>query len=44
MIAKIVLGGLRAVVWGLAAAGLVTLLLVGMIARPLTKTENMAFI
>ena len=44
MIAKIVLGGLRAVVWGLAAAGLVTLLLVGMIARPLTKPPTMAFI
>ena len=44
MIAKIVLGGLRAVVWGLAAAGLVTLLLVGMIARPLTKPPTMASI
>src|SRR6267378_40987 len=44
MITRIVSGGLKAVVWGLAAAGLVTLLLVGMIARPVTKPPTMAFI
>jgi pimeloyl-ACP methyl ester carboxylesterase len=32
------------VVWGLAAAGLVALLLAGMIARPVTKPPTLAFI
>ncbi|MBR1208988.1 alpha/beta hydrolase [Bradyrhizobium sp. JYMT SZCCT0180] len=34
----------KLVVWGLAAAGLVSLLLVGMIARPVTKPPTLAFI
>src|SRR5882762_8112481 len=40
----IVSGCFKAAVWGLAAAGLVTLLLIGMIARPLTKPPTLAFI
>jgi len=44
MTAAIVSRLFKLVVWGLAAAGLVTLLLVGMIARPLTKPPTLAFI
>jgi pimeloyl-ACP methyl ester carboxylesterase len=44
MMAAILSGLFKLVVWGLAAAGLVTLLLVGMIARPLTKPPTLAFI
>src|SRR4051794_22337342 len=44
MMAAIVSGFFKLVVWGLAAAGLVTLLLVGMITRPLTKPPTLPFI
>lgn len=44
MAAKIMSGLLKLVVWGLAAAGLVTLLLVGMISRPLAKPPTLPFI
>jgi alpha-beta hydrolase superfamily lysophospholipase len=39
-----IVSGFNLIVWGLAAAGLVTLLLIGMIARPLKKPPTMAFI
>src|SRR3954453_22370367 len=44
MTAAIASGFFKLVVWGLAATGLVTLLLVGMIARPLAKPPTLAFI
>ncbi|MGY2903887.1 alpha/beta hydrolase [Bradyrhizobium sp. URHC0002] len=44
MAAKIVSGLFKLVILGLAGAGLVTLLLVGMISRPLAKPPTLAFI
>jgi alpha-beta hydrolase superfamily lysophospholipase len=44
MAAKIVLGLFKLVILGLAGAGLVTLLLVGMISRPLAKPPTLPFI
>ena len=44
MVKKIVSGLFKLVLCGLAGAGLVTLLLVGMIARPVTKPPTLPFI
>src|SRR5437870_13782313 len=44
MAAKIVSGLFKLVILGLAGAGLVTLLLVGMISRPLAKPPTLPFI
>src|SRR3954452_1737070 len=44
MVAKIVSGLFKLVILGLAGAGLVTLLLVGMISRPLAKPPTLPFI
>ena len=44
MVARIVSGLSKLALWGLAAAGLVTLVLAGMIARPVTKPPTLAII